>query len=104
MGRVNILKFFCFDTLTKGEVNYMTTTEVLEYVGTRNINRGHTTKAGSILKRLVGNAQQRRVNGVQGRYYALPAKRDMFENVGSNNISSNVPGNVSGDVLPFNKS
>jgi putative DNA primase/helicase len=77
----NIYKYFLFNTLPATWCNMLRTTDVLDVLGMQHVNRGHTTKTGSILRKLVGSPVQLRINGVPGRYYKMPEKRTVFDDV-----------------------
>ena len=91
----DILKYFKFDTPKASWNNPMTSSDILKLIGIKYINRYHTTKAGTILKKLVGQSHQFRLDKVRGRYYTMPAKRDLSSSV--NDEDKPV------DVIPFEK-
>jgi len=71
-------KSFKFDTLQASWVNWMTTTDILDVIGIPTNNRGQVTKCGIVLKKLVGPAKHTKKDGVQGRYYCMPPRRDLY--------------------------
>jgi len=77
----SIQKHFHFDKPQQFWVNQMTLTEILEYAGVKHIGKSQATTAGILLKHLVGKAVQTRHRGIKGRFYSMPEKRDMFEDI-----------------------
>ncbi len=90
-----IMENFKFDSLRVTWTNWMTTTQILAACLLKNVNRGQTTKAGTVLTGLVGPSEQRRIGGVQGRYFAMPQIRNKYEAVGGG--AERLPA----DVIPF---
>lgn len=95
-----IQKHYRFDSMRAAWSHEMTSVDVLEAIGMTNINKGHLTRAGIILKKLVGNAVRKNVNGRLGRYYKMPPRRDvhsaMFSDEGD---QAKAPGTI----IPFDR-
>ena len=66
---------FDFNADEFAEPNVMTSSAVLEAVGLE-VNRGNASAMGKVLRKMVGDQRRLYLNGVLGRYYALPPRKE----------------------------
>lgn len=72
-----IKSLFYFDAPTDAEPTLLTASGVLDLLGVEK-NKANANVMALVLEKLVGKSQMCRVNGKQGRYYALPPRKADF--------------------------
>jgi hypothetical protein len=79
----------------------MTTSDILNYIGIRNITKPQATVAGTILTNLCGSSVKTTSGGIAGRYHKMPSKRDMFGGSGDEEQPTVKQKKGPADVLEF---
>ncbi|MCP4127756.1 MAG: hypothetical protein GY753_11915 [Gammaproteobacteria bacterium] len=86
-----IVEMYDFSMPASNWHNLMTATGVLKDCGYTKPSQAEATKCGIILKSLVGSSKHTKLNGIQGKYFALPVKRG---SVPQDEMFTQVEGNV----------